>query len=273
VKKYIEQTVFGSGQIDLHCIDESGCKAKFAQDQLERALDKKTASVLFEKLQYLEIRKAGIENLHQCPWCDYRAIIEDEDNKIFECKNPLCLKESCRLCNEESHIPLRCEEVESKNQTSLRTKVEEKMSDTLIRKCPKCGAKFYKTEGCNKLTCECGTCICYICRKKITGYDHFCPHTRGPTTFGTCPKCNKCYLFLANTAAEDAKIVEATRQKELTEATVAPNPMIGVGPIEDKKAKKRKNHGPYPIPAPQVPNVHNQNNENHRRRRKRRRHH
>jgi len=34
-----------------------------------------------------------------------------EGNKVFTCLNPECGKESCRLCQEISHIPLRCEEV------------------------------------------------------------------------------------------------------------------------------------------------------------------
>ena len=36
-----------------------------------------------------------------------------------------------------------------------------------VRECPDCKKRFYKTEGCNKMTCSCGTLSCYICRQKV----------------------------------------------------------------------------------------------------------
>ena len=84
-------------------------------------------------------------------------------------KNPECMKESCRLCKELSHIPLRCEEVEKKEEALLRTKIENKMTDALLRlqtilhvrwtaimrlfclrrTCWRCRKRFFKVEGCN----------------------------------------------------------------------------------------------------------------------------
>ena len=42
-----------------------------------------------------------------------------------------------------------------------------------MRECPKCGIRFFKEEGCNRMTCSCGQVMCYQCRKPITGYEHF----------------------------------------------------------------------------------------------------
>ena len=36
-------------------------------------------------------------------------------------------------------------------QLRLRTYVEAKMTEALVRECPKCARKFVKTEGCNKM--------------------------------------------------------------------------------------------------------------------------
>ena len=76
------------------------------------------------------------------------------------------MKESCRLCKEENHVPLRCDEVESRDvvsanldylrsfrslthvclQRNYRSHVAEKMTEALIRECPKCHLRFFKTE-------------------------------------------------------------------------------------------------------------------------------
>jgi hypothetical protein len=44
-----------------------------------------------------------------------------------------CNKETCRLCGEASHVPLRCSEVEKKGETSARLSVEEAMTQARLR--------------------------------------------------------------------------------------------------------------------------------------------
>ncbi|CAF0801568.1 unnamed protein product [Adineta steineri] len=58
--------------------------------------------------------------------------------------------------------------------------IEEHVTEAMIRKCPRCTQRFYKVEGCNKMTCSsCGLFICYVCRETINGYDHFTDNERG----------------------------------------------------------------------------------------------
>ena len=79
----------------------------------------------------------------------------------------------CRLCQEPNHIPLRCNEVEKKSETNMRTFIENRISEAVMRKCHKCGKNFVKDIGCNKMTCICGATSCYACKKHNIGYDHF----------------------------------------------------------------------------------------------------
>ena len=44
-----------------------------------------------------------------CPFCDFGAIVENDDDKEFRCQNKECQIVSCRKCRVESHIPLSCE--------------------------------------------------------------------------------------------------------------------------------------------------------------------
>lgn len=285
IKRYVEESAFSSGQTTVHCLDQSGCKANFPISQLERAIPGPKLAKIFARLADLDIKKSGLENVHACPFCDFQMEIANPDEKLFKCLNPECLRESCLLCKEPNHIPQRCEEVEKQDVTSYRKKVEEAMTASLVRTCPKCKAKFYKADGCNKMTCSCGAYVCYICRiliPKKEGYDHFCKHQRNPQEFGACPNCKKCYLFLKDTQEADDKLVEAAKE-EATKEFAGNNEELAsvkVGVQEDKKKKKSKknqnNNNPivqffgaardvfgnlvgarllFPPPMPQMPHV------------------
>lgn len=95
-------------------------------------LDSVTFAKLAQKKQMEEIKSANIDGLESCPFCEF-ATIPNPDDKIFHCLNQDCLKESCRKCRHESHIPLRCEEIEYDEDVKMRTYIENKMTTALLR--------------------------------------------------------------------------------------------------------------------------------------------
>jgi E3 ubiquitin-protein ligase RNF216 len=113
------ETVVGNGGYLFKCMDVSGCKAEFTTDEVARFVDAKTLALRDKLESENAIRevfpfesvliKATIEGFVACPFCDYGAIIEDDNDKEFRCQNKECGIISCRSCRAESHIPLSCE--------------------------------------------------------------------------------------------------------------------------------------------------------------------
>lgn len=111
----------------------------------------------------------------------------------FTCQNPVCGSVTCTLCSgpwRPGHI---CFESE---RTSLRTALESSATAAIKRTCPRCMLSFIKSSGCNKLVCNCGYTMCYVCRQEISlkeGYAHFCQHFR--PNGGVCGECERCDLY------------------------------------------------------------------------------
>ena len=61
------------------------------------------------------------------------------------------------------------------------------ISQALIRHCYSCKKPFFKQDGCNKMTCECGAKMCYLCRKPVTDYRHFYGQGGAPGGQAKCP--------------------------------------------------------------------------------------
>lgn len=55
----------------------------------------------------------------------------------------------------------------------MRTFIEAKLSEAMLRTCHTCNKRFMKETGCNKMTCVCGASMCYVCREPDIDYDHF----------------------------------------------------------------------------------------------------
>ncbi|KAK5802049.1 hypothetical protein F5H01DRAFT_82077 [Linnemannia elongata] len=200
----------------LKCMT-AGCTAVFPDSEAVLFLSKPVFEGLLRARQQSELKMAGLDSLVECPFCSYAAIVENDEDKEFRCQGPKCRKVSCRLCKALTHIPLSCEEyrkeLEKNNVLSVQHKVEEEMSQALIRECPKCKTRFFKTEGCNKMTCpQCHTHMCYVCKIKIKDYSHFDQSPAGQPA----QKKNLCRLW-EDTIQRNKDEVKAAAQKTLQE--------------------------------------------------------
>ncbi|KAL1490678.1 hypothetical protein ABEB36_013333 [Hypothenemus hampei] len=201
IKRSVE-IAFSEGKIQFACM-ALDCKEEFTLQILQNVLSPKLFSKLAQKKMVAEVKAAGVDDLESCPFCDF-AIIPPPGEKLFRCLNPDCMKESCRECKEPSHIPLRCDEVEKEEGVKARTYIENQMTEALVRECYKCGAKFIKEDGCNKMTCTCGAIMCYVCRKPVTDYKHF--NGQGGTRHDLCP------LYSTNYVMHEANVIKAAFQ-------------------------------------------------------------
>ncbi|CAG5125835.1 unnamed protein product [Candidula unifasciata] len=166
------QAAFGEMKTKFPCLTGE-CSQDIPLSFLQTIIPAGLFSKIVRRLQEEEVQQANIPDLVTCPFCPFAAIMPDPDDRVFKCLNPECLKESCRLCREPSHIPLRCNEVEKKAETGMRVYIENKISEAVMRKCHKCGKRFVKDDGCNKMTCVCGATSCYACKATDIGYEHF----------------------------------------------------------------------------------------------------
>jgi len=300
VKRLVEGKLAEGELLKVMCPSMDGCQDCIPPAELRKALpqellDKLDKCMAESNIQALRQAEAAGGKLEQCPFCDFAVFMDTtpEENKVFVCLNEECGKESCRLCREENHIPLRCDEVEKKAQTHHRTAVEERMSEAMIRYCPSCKAKginsaILKEDGCNKMTCPkagCRAFFCYLCNEEIprkVGYGHFCQHPLNPGQ--KCTKCTKCLLWTSKDfdMQEARRVFEAGREfheqyvAEHGEAELAeeldvlqapppapapkapPPPPRPRGPPPPPRGRQGHRHGrhhqqPQPQPQPQQP--------------------
>lgn len=210
------ETELGYRRTILKCMTAE-CSSVFTDSEALKFLSKPVFEGLLKARQQSELKMAELDSLVECPFCSYAAVVENDQDKEFRCQAPKCRRVSCRLCKELTHIPLSCEEhrkeKEQNNVLTAQHKVEEEMSQALIRECPKCKARFYKTEGCNKMTCpECGTKMCYVCKKQINDYSHFDQTPAGQASRNS----SRCRLW-DNTVERNANDVKEAAQRMMEE--------------------------------------------------------
>lgn len=99
-------TKLGEQDSDLRCMDISGCKMAFPDSELRRVLPDKLFELYEQIRQRRDIELAEIEGLEECPFCDFKAVIDVdfEADKVLRCQNEECAKFSCRKCKKEVGI-------------------------------------------------------------------------------------------------------------------------------------------------------------------------
>lgn len=180
LKEQLESNI-AHGTAGAGCV-EVDCPGFYSERFIEMVLSKKQQRLLDSISVNQEVanvlKRDCKDTVVFCPFCDYFAIVDNPNDTEFHCKNPSCMKVSCRKCGKESHLPQKCAKELEKGEEDLRKFVEQRMSEAYIRYCPECAKPIVKIEGCNLLTCTCGAHMCHICKKhlsrdKHTAYQHF----------------------------------------------------------------------------------------------------
>ncbi|XP_075999043.1 uncharacterized protein rnf216 [Genypterus blacodes] len=210
--KYAQEAVFGFGKLELSCMD-GGCLCSYPVCELEKVLPENILCKYYERQAEEAVAATCADELVRCPFCNFPALL-DKEMSLFSCPNPRCRKESCRKCHVQwkQHVGKTCEQVLERDEIRMRVLFEERMTAAWVRKCVKCGTGLVKSEGCNRMSCRCGSFMCYLCREAITGYNHFCQHARSPGA--PCRHCRKCSLWTDPTDDDERIIQEIQREGE-----------------------------------------------------------
>lgn len=92
------ETKLGEHDARIVCMDQSGCKLPFPESELRRFLTPKLLELYERVKQRKEIEAAGLEGLEECPFCEYKVVIENEQERLFRCENEACGAVTCRQC-------------------------------------------------------------------------------------------------------------------------------------------------------------------------------
>lgn len=132
-----------------------------------------------------------LDGYYICPKCKrYVVFIDLYSEEIKNIKCYRCQHEWCRYCKGKSH-DFECNIIDDENNIEgIITIVNETISNCYVN-CPSCKVKIEKIDGCNKITCKCGTNFCYLCnliikQKNNTNYWHF----KGSGSYDNSSNCD-----------------------------------------------------------------------------------
>jgi TRIAD3 protein (E3 ubiquitin-protein ligase RNF216) len=182
------ETILAEGRTDVRCLHFGGCDELIRVSVLESFLSEKTLRRLFATETQNAVANANLEGLVRCHKCGF--CVEFSGSGDFHC--PECKADTCSGCGQPAHQGMSCREFQEVDRDRF---VEGKISDAVVRVCPKCHIQFVKEDGCNRMECpRCHTWICYWCKKEVpreVGYAHFWRALSG------CPP-DKCPLWVSS---------------------------------------------------------------------------
>jgi len=154
----------GDGKIfPLICLGESaGCRSPISLAVIQQLL----TAPQFHRL--LDVAFASYIEGHPQ---EYRFCPTPDCEQIYRCGStgvrdalqcPSCFATICSACHMEAHEGLTCQErLRLRDQDELSNRwIEEQRN---VKRCPSCQILIEKIEGCNHMTCKCGSHICWVC--------------------------------------------------------------------------------------------------------------
>ncbi|KAF8626735.1 hypothetical protein AX17_006500 [Amanita inopinata Kibby_2008] len=150
-------------QFPLVCVgDADKCKAPIAIPIIRRFLSPHQFDQLVEEAvtTYIESQPAKFK---YCTTPDCTQVYRSEgERRALTC--PSCFTTVCTACNKEAHDGMMCEERNLTNDPTEQERRNEQWATAFgAKRCPSCQVWIQKTEGCNHMTCHCGTHLCWIC--------------------------------------------------------------------------------------------------------------
>ncbi|KAG8973441.1 hypothetical protein FRC05_008832 [Tulasnella sp. 425] len=238
------EEAIGGRKAMIKCMDQDGCQLEFSVSEIKRFLDSKAFGLLEKIKAERALTDACLEGLEECPFCDFKCIIENDQERLFRCEN-----DECGI----DHLPRSCAEVVDDRNLDARHAVEEAMTEALMRKCPKCSKAFIKENGCNKMRCPyCQALSCYVCRQIISGYEHF--NQQPGQAAGSKSKSKKCPLWDDLDKRHHDEVAEAARraarEQEIANPEINPDQLkVDLPPAPPNRAENPAPAQGFPIPA------------------------
>ena len=149
----------------LACIgDEGACKVPISIPEIRRFLQPQVFKALVE-VAFRTYLDQHTRELKFCTTPDCQQIYRLRPNatsSTLQC--PSCFSTICSACNEEAHEGMTCEERRIHKDPAEQDRLfNEWVARNGGKRCPRCRSVIEKTDGCNHITCRCGTHFCWKC--------------------------------------------------------------------------------------------------------------